>query len=106
MNNQSKVQMQPAADSASSGASQGARRATEDAPEAARRVSPSTDSEVVPVAKRKRFTNAQKRSIVIAANACTKPGDVSMRQASWMQTMLKSVALSLTPHAPNSKSWR
>jgi transposase len=76
MNNQSKVQMQPAADSASSGASQGARRATEDAPEAARRVSPSTDSEVVPVAKRKRFTNAQKRSIVIAANACTKPGDI------------------------------
>jgi len=76
MNNQSKVQMQPSADSASSGASQGARRATEDAPEAARRVSPSTDSEVVPVAKRKRFTNAQKRSIVIAANASTKPGDI------------------------------
>ena len=76
MNNQSKVQVYPAPDSASSGALQEARRATEDAPEAARRVSPSTDSEVVPVAKRKRFTNAQKRSIVIAANACTRPGEI------------------------------
>lgn len=46
MNNQSKVQVYPAPDSAGPGASQEARRATEDAPEAARRVSPSTDSEV------------------------------------------------------------
>lgn len=28
------------------------------------------------MAKRKRFINAQKRSIVIAANACTKPGEI------------------------------
>ena len=76
MNNQSKVQVYPAPDSAGPGPSQGARRATEDGPEAARRVSPSTDSEVVPVAKRKRFTNAQKRIIVIAANACTRPGEI------------------------------
>ena len=76
MNSKPKVQMHPATDSANSGASQGARRATEEAPELARQVSPSTDSEVVPVAKYRRLTNAQKRSIVIAANACTKPGEI------------------------------
>jgi len=76
MNSKSKVQMHSAPDSADSGASQGAHRATEDALALARRTSPSTDSEVVPVAKRRRFTNAQKRSIVIAANACTKPGEI------------------------------
>jgi|UniRef100_UPI0040483900 transposase len=28
------------------------------------------------MAKRKRFTNAQKISIVIAANACSRPGEI------------------------------
>ena len=58
------------------GASQGARRATEDAPVSARPLSLSIDSEVVPVAKRQRFTNADKRRIVLAAAACTKPGEI------------------------------
>ena len=58
INKQPKVQMHAAADSVDTGASQGARRATEDAPVSARPLSPSIDSEVVPVAKRQRFTNA------------------------------------------------
>jgi transposase-like protein len=39
-------------------------------------LSPSIDSEVVPVAKRRSFTNADKRRIVQAADACTKPGEI------------------------------
>jgi transposase-like protein len=39
-------------------------------------LSPSIDSEVVAVAKRQRFTNADKRRIVLAAAACTKPGEI------------------------------
>ena len=34
-------------------------------------ISPSIDSEVVGVAKRRRFTNADKRRIALAAAACT-----------------------------------
>lgn len=76
INKQLKEQMQAAGDSMDTGASQGARRATEDAPVSARPLSPSVDSEVVAVAKRQRFTNADKRRIVLAADACTKPGEV------------------------------
>jgi transposase-like protein len=76
INNQSKAQMQAARDSVDTGASQGARRATEDAPVSARPLSPSIDSEVVAVAKRRHFTNADKRRIVLAAAACTKPGEI------------------------------
>ena len=76
INKQPKVQMHAAAYSVDTGASQGARRATEDAPVSARPLSLSIDSEVVPVAKRQRFTNADKRRIVLAAAACTKPGEI------------------------------
>lgn len=75
-NQQSKVPMHAVEVSSDPGASQGARRATEDAPVSARPLSPSIDSEVVPVAKRRRFTNADKRRIVLAAAACTKPGEI------------------------------
>ena len=58
-------------------ASQGARRATEDAlgsaPSDAR---PGIDSEVVPRARRRQFSNADKRRILEAADRCTKPGDI------------------------------
>lgn len=74
--NQPKAQMHAARNSVDTGALQGARRATEDAPVSARPLSPSIDSEVVAVAKRRRFTNADKRRIVLAAAACTKPGDI------------------------------
>lgn len=73
---QPKAPMHVAKNSADAGASQGARRATEDAPASARPLSPSIDSEVVAVAKRRRFTNADKRRIVLAAAACTKPGEI------------------------------
>lgn len=76
INNQPKAQMHSVRTSVDTGASQGARRATEDAPVSARPSSPSIDSEVVAVAKRRRFTNADKRRIVLAADACTKPGEI------------------------------
>ena len=59
------------------GASQGARRATEDAPvSAAPAVPPDSNSEVVPHARRRHFSNANKRRILEAADRCTKPGEI------------------------------
>jgi transposase len=59
------------------GASQGARRATEDAPGSAPSpVPPGSDSEVVPRARRRTFTMADKRRILQAADLCTRPGEV------------------------------
>jgi transposase len=59
------------------GASQGARRATEDAPgSAAPNVPPEIDTEVVPRARRRHFSNADKRRILAAADRCTKPGEM------------------------------
>lgn len=55
------------------GASQGARSATEDAPGSA---APGTSSEVVPQARRRHFSNADKRRILAAADRCTKPGEI------------------------------
>ena len=76
INNQSKAQMHAAGDSVDTGALQGARRATEDAPVSTRPLSPSISSEVVAIAKRRSITNADKRRIVVAAAACTKPGEI------------------------------
>ena len=76
INKQPKAQMHAAGDSADTCASQGARRATEDAPVSTRPVSPSIDCEVVAVAKRRSIANADKRRIVLAAVACTKPGEI------------------------------
>ena len=76
INKQPKAQMHAARNCADTGASQGARRATEDAPVSARPLSPGIDCEVVAVAKRRRFTNADKRRIVLATAACTKPGEI------------------------------
>ena len=73
---QAKAQMNVNANPAVARASQGARRATEDALATARPLSPSVDSEVVAVAKRRRFSNADKRRIVRAADICTKPGEI------------------------------
>jgi transposase len=59
------------------GASQGARRATEEAPGSAAPAPRSgTDSEVVPRARRRQFSNADKRRILEAADHCTKPGEI------------------------------
>ena len=64
-------------------ASQGARRATEDASGSALPLASSAgDAEVVPHARRRQFSNADKRRILEAADRCTRPGEVGalMRQ--------------------------
>jgi transposase len=77
INEQSKDTMHAVKVSGDPGASQGARRATEDAPGSApSRVQPGSDSEVVSRARRRTFTNADKRRILQAAELCTKPGEV------------------------------
>ena len=74
---QPKVPMHAVKSLSDPGASQGARRATEDAPGSAPPVSrPATDSEVVPRARRRTFSNADKRRILEAADHCSKPGDI------------------------------
>lgn len=56
---------------------QGARRATEDAPELAPAIPPlASDTEVVPRARRRTFTKADKRRILHEADQCTKPGQL------------------------------
>jgi transposase len=76
INKQPKAQMHAVGDSVDTGALQGARRATGNAPVSTRPLSPSIDTEVVAIAKRRSFTNADKRRIVLAAAACTKPGEI------------------------------
>ena len=77
INQRIKVPMHAAEFSCDPGASQDARRATEVTPRsAAAPVRPGTSSEVVPRARRRTFTNADKRRILQAADQCTKPGEV------------------------------
>jgi transposase-like protein len=77
INQPSKVTMHATDSSADKGASQGARRATEDAPLSAPSPSPpGSDSEVVARARRRTFSNADKRRILQAADRCTQPGEV------------------------------
>lgn len=57
--------------------SQGARRASEDASGSAAPPAPlDAVSEVVPHARRRQFSNADKRRIVEAADRCTRPGEI------------------------------
>ena len=77
INHQSKVPMQTSHIPPDPGASQGARRATVDAPGSAPQpVAPGSDTEVVARARRRTFTNADKRRILRAADLCTQPGEV------------------------------
>src|SRR3954470_6486008 len=77
INQQPKAAMHAVNSSSDSGALQGARRATGDAPESAAPAKPHvTDSEVVPRARRRHFSNADKRRILEAADRCTKPGEI------------------------------
>lgn len=77
INQQSKVPMHAVKVSSDPGASQGARRATGDAPGSARSPNPvGSDCEVVARARRRHFSNADKRRILQAADRCTKPGEV------------------------------
>lgn len=74
---QPKVPMHAVKNSSDPGASQGARRAIEDAPGSAQPVARQVaDSEVVPRARRRTFSNADKRRILQAADRCTQPGEI------------------------------
>ena len=76
-NQRSKVKMQESQNIADSGVTQGARRATEGAPESAPPALQLGDnSEVVARAQRSKFSSADKRRILNAADRCTKPGEV------------------------------
>ena len=79
VNHQPKVAVHAVKSSSDPLASQGARGATEEASGSAR---PDTDAEVVPHARRRQFSNADKRRILEAADRCTRPGEVGalMRQ--------------------------
>jgi transposase-like protein len=77
INPEPKAAMQAVNDSSDPGVSQGARRATGETPgSAAPAQPPGTDSEVVPRARRRQFSNADKRRILEAADRCTKPGEI------------------------------
>jgi transposase len=74
---QPKVSMHAVQSLSDPGASQGARRATEDAPGSVPpHVPPAGDSEVVPHARRRNFSNSNKRRILEAVDRCTKPGEI------------------------------
>ena len=77
INQQPKAAMDAANSLPDPGALEGARRATGDASgSAAPMRAAGTDSEVVPRARRRQFSNAEKRRIVEAADRCTKPGEI------------------------------
>jgi len=65
---------------------EGARRATGDTSSGA----PTPDPEVAATAKRRRFSNAEKRRILIEADRCTKPGEIGalMRREGIYSSML------------------
>ena len=77
INNQPKAAMDAAKSLPDLAALQGARRATGDAAKSAPPDAPrDADSEVVPRARRRHFTNADKRRILQAADRCTQPGEM------------------------------
>lgn len=77
INNQSKATMEAAKSLPDVPALQGARRATGDAGTSAAPAEPrDSDSEVVPRARRRSFTKADKRRILGEADRCTRPGEI------------------------------
>lgn len=77
INNKSKATMEAAKSLPELPAAQGARRATGDAGNSAVPDAPrEADAEVVPRARRRSFTNADKRRILQAADRCTQPGEI------------------------------
>ncbi len=75
--NQPKAAMDEAKSLAELPASQGARRATGDAGNsAAPDAPPYAETEVVARARRRHFTNADKRRILQAADRCSQPGEI------------------------------
>ena len=77
INNQFKATMDAAKSLPELAALQGARRATGDAANSAASAEPTgTDTEVVPQARRRSFTKADKRRILQEADRCTQPGEI------------------------------
>jgi transposase len=77
INNKSKVTMEVAKSLPELPALQGARRATGDAGNSATPAGPTgADAEVVPRARRRTFTNVDRRRILQAADRCTQPGEI------------------------------
>jgi len=115
INQQSKVPMHSVKVSSDPGASQGARRATEDAPGSAPpAIPPGSDCEVVPRARRRTFTTADRRRILQAADLCTKPGEVGalMRRegvyssslSTWRRQREAAEMAALAPHKRGPKA--
>ena len=76
-NNQGKVPMTTAKGLPDVGASEGARRATADAPTSAVPGGAAAGhTEVVPRARRRQFSMADKRRILLQADACRQPGEI------------------------------
>ena len=117
INREPKVPMQASPISPDSGAAQGARRATVDAPESAPPLpplAPGRDTEVVARARRRTFTNADKRRILRAADLCSHPGEVGalMRRegvyssslSTWRRQREAADLAALAPHKRGPKA--
>jgi transposase-like protein len=113
-NHQPKAAMHAVKSLSDPGASQGARRATEDAPgSAARDPRHVAGSEVVAHARRRTFSNADKRRILAAADRCTKPGEIgalmrsegvySSSLSTWRRQREAAELASLAPHKRGPK---
>lgn len=77
INKQPKAQMQVSKSLPELAATQGARRASGDAANSASlQTTPEASAEVVAQARRRRFTSADKRRILQAADRCTQPGEI------------------------------
>ena len=72
INQQSKVPMDAVKVSSDPGASQGARRATEEASS----IAPPPNPEVAATAKRRQFSPSERRRILAAADRCSKNGEI------------------------------
>ncbi len=93
---QSKVSMHAVQSLADSGASQGARRTTEDAPESASPpVMPATNSEVVASARRRCFSNATKHRILEAVDRYTQPDELGYEILDFRQSHNACVILNI-----------
>ena len=112
INPQSKVPMHAVKVSFDPLASQGARRATEEASGSAPSAIP-PGSEVVARARRRTFSNADKRRILQAADLCTRPGEIGalMRRegvyssslSTWRRQREAADLAALAPHKRGPK---
>lgn len=88
---------------------QGARRATEDTSSSAA----VADPQVVPIARRRRFSSAEKQRILALADRCTKPGEIgallrregiySSMLATWRKQRDHAGQVALAPKARGPK---